>query len=70
MNQKYSYEIRVEGHLTDLWQDWFEGLSIQAETGGVTLLSGSLPDQAALLGLLNKLQALNLILISVKRMDD
>ncbi len=28
MDQPYVYEIRVEGDLTDLWSDWFDGLAI------------------------------------------
>lgn len=65
MEKTCIYEIKVEGHLADRWADWFEGLSIQKNPDGVTTLCGALPDQAALLGLLNKLQALNLTLLSV-----
>ena len=61
------YEIRVEGHLTDRWKEWFEGLAIRNDSDGKTTLSGMLSDQAALFGLLNKIQALNLVLISVSR---
>ncbi len=67
MNKSYHYEIRVEGYLTDDWSDWFEGLAIRNEPNGETTLSGMLSDQAMLFGLLNKIQALNLILISVNR---
>lgn len=61
------YEIRIEGHLTDRWSDWFEGLSIQNEPGGTARLQGSFMDQAALFGFLAKINALNLTLISVIR---
>jgi hypothetical protein len=61
------YEIRVEGHLTDCWSAWFEGLAIQNDPRGETVLSGSFVDQAALFGALNKIHALNLTLISVNR---
>lgn len=61
------YEIRVEGVLTDRWFDWFDGLAIQSNVERETLLSGLFADQAALLGTLNKIQALNLPLISVSR---
>jgi hypothetical protein len=67
MNKLCIYEIRIEGHLTDRWSDWFEGLVIQNDTGGETTLSGPVSDQAALFGVLNKLHALNLTLISVNR---
>lgn len=61
------YEIRVEGYLPDHWSEWFEGLEIRSEADGVTSLSGPLSDQAALLGVLVKIQGLNLTLISVNR---
>jgi hypothetical protein len=62
------YEIRVEGHLSDRWCEWFDGLEILKEPNGETILCGSFVDQAALFGALNKIQALNLILISVSRL--
>jgi hypothetical protein len=61
------YEIRVEGHLTDRWSDWFDGLAIRNDPDGVTILCGEFVDQAALFGALEKIQALNLKLIAVKR---
>ena len=67
MDEPYIYEIRVEGHLTNRWSDWFEGLAIHNDSNGETILSGSLTDQAALFGALNKIHALNLTLISVNR---
>ncbi len=67
MDSPCIYEIRVEGHLSDRWTDWFEGLAIRNEPNGETTLTGAMSDQAALFGVLNKIQALNLILISVSR---
>ena len=61
------YEIRIEGHLSDRWSDWFEGLAIHNDPNGETSLTGSVADQAELFGVLNKIQSLNLTLISVKR---
>ena len=63
MDQPRFYEIHVEGHLADRWSDWFEGLAIYNDLDGETTLSGSLTDQAALFGVLNKIHALNLTLI-------
>lgn len=60
------YEIRFRGQLTGKWADWFEGLSMHTGPHGDTILTGPLPDQAALLGLLNRLAALNITIISVK----
>ena len=67
--QPYFYEIRVEGHLTDRWSEWFEGLAIRNDPNGETTLSGTLIDQAALMGALGKIHALNLTLISVNRLS-
>ncbi len=70
MEKSSFYEIRVEGIITDRWSDWFDGLAIRNEPDGDTILSGFIRDQAALLGVLSKLQALNLTLISVRRGPD
>ena len=67
MDQPNVYEIRVEGHLTDRWSEWFEGLAIHNDPNGETTLSGLIIDQAALFGVLNKIHALNVTLISVNR---
>ena len=67
MNKPCIFEICVEGQLTGNWSDWFNGLVIHYDSDGKTTLSGRLVDQAALIGLLNKIQALNLTLISVYR---
>ncbi len=67
MDKHRVYEIRVEGHLTDRWSDWFEGLAIHNDASGETKLNGLLVDQAALFSVLTKIHALNLTLISVNR---
>ncbi len=59
------YEIRVRGHLGQEWSDWFEGLTFKPLENGEMLLSGRIVDQAALIGVLTKLNRLNLALISV-----
>ena len=59
------YEIRVKGHLDPRWSEWFDGLQITNEPNGEALLSGHVPDQAALHGVLAKVRDLNLQLISV-----
>ena len=59
------YEIRIQGHLDLSWADWFDGMSIQHEGNGETLIAGRLVDQSALHGLLNKLSDLGVSLISV-----
>lgn len=69
MEKPYFYEIRVEGQITECWSDWFEGLAIRNAPDGGTILSGLISDQAALFGVLNKIQGLNLILISINRTE-
>ena len=68
MDNPYIYEIRVAGHLTEHWANWFEGLATCNDPDGNTTLRGPLTDQAALFSVLNKVQALNLDLISVNRL--
>jgi len=68
MDELYIYEIRVEGHLTERWSDWFDGLTIHNESDGETILSGSFIDQAALFGTLTKIHSFNLTLVSVNRL--
>jgi hypothetical protein len=63
------YEIRIEGHLTDRWADWFDGLTITREDNGDTRLTGPVVDQAALHGLLRKVRDLGLPLVSVIQVE-
>jgi hypothetical protein len=44
------YAIRMQEHLDLSWQPRFESLRIEHQDAGTTLLSGYLPDQAALQG--------------------
>ena len=64
------YKIRIGGHLDAQWQDWFDGMSVRLEADGTTLLSGPVPDQPALYGLLRKVHDLGLQLISVNQAAD
>ncbi len=59
------YEIRVNGHLGTRWAAWFDGLAISSESDGTTVLRGSIVDQAALHGLLQKLRDVGIPLISL-----
>ena len=62
------YRIRIRGHLDPSWSDWFDGLTITHEAGGLTVLAGLLRDQAALYGVLEKARNLNLALVSVSEL--
>ena len=61
------YQIRIKGHLGSQWADWFDGLSVTLEEDGRTLLSGPVPDQSALYGLLKKVRDLGMTLIAVNQ---
>jgi hypothetical protein len=67
--KKDFYEIRVKGHLAPFWSQTFDGMQITLTPDGETTLSGAVADQAALHGLLVRVRDLNLILISVNRVD-
>lgn len=59
------YNIKIEGCLDESWSDWFDGLAIKPEPGGETSITGLVRDQAALIGLINRIHDLGLVLISV-----
>ena len=61
------YKIRIRSHLDPCWSDWLAGLKLTHLPGDETLISGTLPDQAALYGLLDRLRDLNLTLIALAR---
>ena len=64
-NEDSQYHIRIKGHLDTRWQEWFDGLTITLTDKGDTILSGAIVDQAALYGVLRKINKLGLTLISV-----
>ncbi len=63
------YELRVEGHLDARWAAWFEGLSLTQMSDGTTVLHGTVADQPALHGLIQKLRDLGLPIVSVNQTD-
>ena len=68
-DQPLVYHIRLKGHLSEQWADWFEGLVISLEEEGNTLLTGPVIDQAALYGLLKKVRDLGMSLLSVNSVE-
>jgi hypothetical protein len=62
------YQIRVKGTLDQSWSDWFGSLTV-TEQNGETLLAGQVIDQAALHGILAKINDLGLVILSVERSD-
>ena len=63
------YEICIGAQLDASWSEWFEGLEMHPYGKGWTTLCGRVADQAALLGILNKLCRLNLPLVSVNEIQ-
>lgn len=63
------YQIKVKGHLADHWSDWLGGLTISQDAQGHTLLTGIVPDQAALHGILAQIRDLGLTLIAITSQD-
>ena len=59
------YQITVKGYLDASWSAWFDGLTITHDAAGNTILAGSVRDQTALYGLLDKARDLALILVAV-----
>ncbi len=68
-NEPTAFQIRLKGHLSREWTDWFGGLTITLEESGDTLLTGPVVDQAALYGLLKKARDAGLPLVSVTRVE-
>jgi len=64
--QNMQCEIRVRGLLGETLLAGFPGLRA-TERDGETLLAGTVPDQAALFGVLAQVEALGLELIEVRR---
>jgi len=63
------YQITVRGQLANDWSDWFDGLQMTTSAGGDTVLCGTIVDQAALMGVLNKLNRLNVTLLSLSQVN-
>ena len=63
------YEIIIKGKLDTRWSDWLAGMMLTYTEQDETLLSGWLPDQTALHGLLERIRDLNLTLVSVASTD-
>ena len=59
------YQVKVQGRLAPEWAEWFDGMQISHDAHGDTLLTGALPDQAALHGLLARVRDLGLVLLAL-----
>lgn len=61
----FQIEIVVDGRLDPRRSGWFEGMTLHNRPDGTTLITGLVPDQAALFGLISRIRDLGLKLISV-----
>ena len=64
------YEVRLQGHLDRRWSNRLQGLSFTFESDGTTILTGQIPDQAALHGLLTQIRDLGVPIVSIRRIDN
>ena len=64
-DQTSVFQIRIKGHLSYQWTDWFDGMAITLEDEGNTLLTGPVTDQATLHGLIKKVRDLGMPLVSI-----
>lgn len=64
-----AYEIRIKGHLSGKILEQFVDLAVTPLPTGETLLTGAVPDQAALHGLLRRIHDLGLTLVQVQPAD-
>lgn len=65
-DQPAAYEIHLKGVLDASWSDWFYGFEILVQANE-TILRGTVTDQAALHGILAKINDLGLPIFSVER---
>lgn len=62
-------EIKVTGHIDEQWSEWLGGLEIHHFGPNQTILSGNIPDQAALYGIIARLRDLGLQLNAIHSND-
>lgn len=65
-----NYQIKIKGHLDEKYAVWFGRLEFEQTAEGDTLLTGLIPDQAALHGILARCRDLGLTLISVNPLPE
>jgi len=67
------YQIRVQGRVASSWRDRLQGMEISQATSDtghtVSTLTGELPDQAALAGVLNALYEMHLSVLYVECLE-
>ena len=73
MADQGQYQIQVHGRISERWRNWFDEMTITQDRTSdgvaITTLTGIVADQAALLGLLQKLYTLGFPLLLVRRKE-
>jgi hypothetical protein len=65
------YRIIIKERLDCDWACWFDGMTLSYdERAQATTLCGAIADQAALLGVLNKIHGLGLTLAQVQQVNE
>jgi hypothetical protein len=68
------YRIKIRGKLDKGWSDWLYGARIvskfEQDSTVITTLTVVVVDQSALFGVLDRVRDMNLLPISVERIDD
>ena len=59
-----TYQLVVDGELSDRFSYLFEGMTF-ARVNGTTVITGPVMDQAQLFGLIDRVQEVGLVLLSV-----
>jgi hypothetical protein len=69
-DERAVYQIRVKGLLDERWSDYLSGFTITHHIDDISVLLGTVRDQAALFGILLKIRDLGIPLLAVEQMDD
>jgi hypothetical protein len=67
------YKIIIKGKLDQSWSDWLDGSVISSDfdenNAIVTNITVQVTDQPALFGILNRIRDMNLLPVSIERID-
>lgn len=73
LNRPATYQIKIQGRLSEGWSDQFADMTITVESVAdglaITTLSGPVADQAALHGVLGRIRDLGLPLLLVQHLE-
>ena len=63
----HRYCVTILGHLPPRWVERFDGMEIHNQPNGTTNIIASVPDQAALYGLIIKCRDMGLTLLAINQ---